>query len=95
MQQGLVLYPVPSSGILNVRGLEIFRKAKLTILDQSGRQLNSFQWLNTGDGAGEMRLNLDGYASGLYFLHIVDSDFDYLDDLRERSSVRVMRFQIR
>lgn len=95
MQQGLVLYPVPSSGILNVRGLEIFRKAKLTILDQSGRQLNSFQWLNAGDGAGEMRLNLDGYASGLYFLHIVDSDFDYMDDLREKSSVRVMRFQIR
>ena len=95
MQQGLVLYPVPSSGILNVRGLEIFRKAKLTILDQSGRQLNAYQWLNTGDVAGEMRLNLEGYASGLYFLHIVDSDFDYLDDLREKSSVRVMRFQIR
>jgi hypothetical protein len=95
MQQGLVLYPVPSSGMLNVRGLEIFRKAKLTIHDQSGRQLNAYQWLNTGDVAGEMRLNLEGYASGLYFLHIVDSDFDYLDDLREKSSVRVMRFQIR
>jgi hypothetical protein len=95
IQQGLVLYPVPSSGMLNVRGLEIFRKAKLTIVDQSGRQLNSFQWLNAGDVAGEMQLNLDGYASGLYFLHIVDSDFDYMDDLREKSSVRVMRFQIR
>ena len=95
IQQGLVLYPVPSSGIMNVRGLEIFRKAKLTIVDQSGRQLNSFQWLNSGDGAGEMQLNLDGYASGLYFLHIVDSDLDYMDDLREKSSVRVMRFQIR
>jgi hypothetical protein len=95
LQEGLVLYPVPSSGMLNVRGLDLFRKAKLTIVDQSGRQLNSFHWLNAGDGAGEMQLNLDGYASGLYFLHIIDSDFDYMDDLREKSSVRVMRFQIR
>jgi hypothetical protein len=95
LQEGLVLYPVPSSGMLNVRGLDLFRKAKLTIVDQSGRQLNSFHWLNAGDGAGEMQLNLDGYASGLYFLHIIDSDFDYMDDLREKSSIQVMRFQIR
>lgn len=95
LQEGLVLYPVPSSGMLNVRGLDLFGKAKLTIVDQSGRQLDSFQRLNVGDGAGEMQLNLDGYAPGLYFLHIVDADFDYMDDLREKSSVRVMRFQIR
>ena len=95
MPRGLVLYPVPTTGTLNVRGLEGFRKAKLTIVDQSGRKLQDFIWVNTGNEDGEMQLNLEGYASGLYFLHIADSDLDYLDDLREKSSVRVMRFQIK
>lgn len=93
--KGLVLYPVPSTDLLNVRGLDIFRKAKLTIVDQTGRELSTRFWMNSGDGAGELKISLEGYSSGVYFLHISETEFDYLDDLRERSSVRVMRFQIK
>lgn len=93
--KGLVLYPVPSTDLLNVRGLDIFRKAKITIVDQTGRELSTRFWMNSGDDAGELRISLEGYSSGVYFLHISETDFDYLDDLRERSSVRVMRFQIK
>ncbi|MFM9143050.1 MAG: T9SS type A sorting domain-containing protein, partial [Bacteroidota bacterium] len=93
--QGLVIYPVPTTGRLNVKGLEAFRKAKLTIVDQAGRILATHTWVRTDNGVTELPLNLEGFSTGVYYLHIAETDFDFMDDLRERSSLRVMRFQIK
>jgi uncharacterized protein YjdB len=89
----LILYPVPTSGLLNVRGLNSYRHAKLSIVDQGGRVVFTQTWMK-GNNLDEITMNLDFCPVGIYYLHISDIDAMFMDDLRERSSLKVMRFQI-
>jgi hypothetical protein len=47
-----------------------------------------------GNNLDEITMNLDFCPVGIYYLHINDMDAMFMDDLRERSSLKVMRFQI-
>jgi hypothetical protein len=89
----LILYPVPTSGLLNVRGLNSYRHAKLSVVDQGGRVVFTQTWMK-GNNQDEITMNLDYCPVGIYYLHISDIDALFMDDLRERSSLKVMRFQI-
>ena len=89
----LILYPVPTSGLLNVRGLNSYRHAKLSVVDQGGRVVFTQTWMK-GYNQDELTMNLDYCPVGIYYLHISDIDAMFMDDLRERSSLKVMRFQI-
>ena len=89
----LILYPVPTSGLLNVRGLNSYRHAKLSVVDQGGRVVFTQTWMK-GYNQDELTMNLDYCPVGIYYLHISDIDAMFVDDLRERSSLKVMRFQI-
>ena len=89
----LLLYPVPTSGLLNIRGLDSYKRAKLSIVDQSGRVFHTQTWFK-GNNSDELTLNLDFCPVGIYYLHISDMDAMFMDDLRERTSLKVIRFQI-
>ena len=89
----LILYPVPTSGLLIVRGLNSYRHAKLSVVDQGGRVVFTQTWMK-GNNQDEITMNLDYCPVGIYYLHISDIDALFMDDLRERSSLKVMRFQI-
>jgi hypothetical protein len=89
----LILYPAPTSGLLNVRGLNSYRHAKLSVVDQGGRVVFTQTWMK-GYNQDELTMNLDYCPVGIYYLHISDIDAMFMDDLRERSSLKVMRFQI-
>lgn len=64
------VYPNPSSGILNV---EVLNKTAegIRIYDLSGRMLKQINVVKSGD----IRLNLTGYAPGVYIIQITGSDF--------------------
>jgi len=89
----LLLYPVPTSGILNIRGLSSYQRARLSVVDQVGRVVVNQDW-SKANGLDELTLNLDFCPAGVYYLHIKDIDAIFMDDLREKSSLKIMRFQI-
>lgn len=89
----LLLYPVPTSGILHIRGLSSYQRAKLSVVDQIGRTVYSQDW-SKANGLDELTFNLDYCPTGIYYLHIKDIDAAFMDDLREKASLKIMRFQI-
>lgn len=62
-----LVYPNPTSNILHITGVSTHKKFITQLFDHRGTLVFS----NTGNGEN-FTLNMDGYAKGLYHLHITD-----------------------
>ena len=74
-----VIYPVPSDGMIWIRGTTGLRKAGLYVEDRAGRQVLSGVWSSESGvvgEAGEIGWDVSPLAQGTYFLRIVPVDSD-------------------
>jgi hypothetical protein len=69
------VYPNPASGQLYISVKSQVKELKLVLTDMNGRELYMESFKNTGPGF-TARLDISGYAKGLYFLRLItDEDF--------------------
>ena len=65
------LYPNPASDWITIRySTGVSNGAKLMIYDLLGRRIMTAEAMNTGEAIGELELNLEEYAPGVYFLNM-------------------------
>ncbi len=71
IQDQLVVYPTPTSGVLNIKGLELGKSYNFRIYDMTGKMV----YLNEAVFTETFHLDLSLLENGTYLVKIIDPDF--------------------